>query len=108
MDENAGYQNASQLVTALTQSANAQIAGLTIGAHTIEHILVAYNNLVTGGVTIDDVTITNTTGAALLGATTATAGITVSAIDMVNIIGTAANPASVGSLHASDVQFFHG
>jgi len=111
IDENLGYHSASQLVGGLTNALNAPIAGLTIGANTTEHILVAYQNANfnpnPGEVTIADVTITNT-GAAYAGnGSTASNHITVSAVDMVNIVGTALNPVTLGSLNSHDIQFLH-
>ena len=103
-----GYQNAAQLVKALTTADEGDIGGLFIAAHTVEHILVAYNNTVTGGVTIDDVTLTNTTNGTITDTAPLTGGLNVSAVDMVNIVGTAVNPVSLGNLSPHDVQFFHG
>lgn len=101
-----GYQNAAQLVKALTNANGGDIGGLDFGALTTEHFLLAYNNTVTGGVTIDDVTVTNTTTHDIF--VTSTAGLVVTAVDMVNIVGTAANPVTVGNLSSHDVQFLHG
>ena len=102
----AGYQNAAQLVKALTTADEGDIGGLTFKANSVEHVLIAYNNTVTGGVTIDDVTFVNTTGSTITD--TAHSGLIVTAVDMVNIIGTAANPATVGNLSPHNIEFLHG
>jgi hypothetical protein len=111
----AGYSNAAQLAKALATYSQGAIGGIDIAAHTTEHILVAYNNNVTGGVTIDDVTLVNTTnshmyntaGGTNINGTGFGAGLTVIAVDMVNIVGTTANPVSVGNLDPHNIQFFH-
>ena len=107
------YANAAQLVKGLTTANVGDIGGLTIGAHATEHVLIAYDNSVTGGVTIDDVTITNTSNTnfvslVLGGAVTSNSVLEISAVDMVNIVGTAANPVTLGNLGNHNVEFFHG
>ena len=105
LDGLAGYQNASQLAQALQNADGGDIGGLFIAGKTTEHLLIAYNNTVTGGVTIDDVTLTNI---GLRTATTTSAnGVEVSAVDVVDLVGTAANPATIGSL-LHNIYFLHG
>ncbi len=109
----SGYQNAAQLAKALSDLSQGAI-GFVVAKDTQEHVLVAYNNTVTGGVTIDDVTITNTNSYAITttagghGFSLSGAGVYITAVDMVNIVGTAANPATIGNLDPHNIQFFHG
>ncbi len=110
LDSISAYANAAKLVTALTTSTVGDInfAADALGAHSTEHLLIAYQvaGAATPTVNIADVTITNTTGAALAGFDTATtAGITVSAIDLIHVTGTATNTAVLGQLVGHNVYF---
>jgi hypothetical protein len=107
LDGLAGYQNASQLVQALSSPDGGDIGfGTGIAGKTTEHLLIAYNNTLTGGVTIDDVTITNTNKG--LAFSTSASGVEISAVDVVQLDGGASNPvATVGSL-LHNIYFLHG
>ena len=107
LDGLAGYQNASQLAQALSNADGGDIGFVTgIAAKTTEHMLIAYNNTLAGGVTIDDVTITNISGSSQ--SATSASGVHISAVDLVQLDGGASNPvATVGSL-LHNVYFLHG
>jgi len=107
LDGLAGYQNANQLVQALSNADGGDIGFIVpIAGHTTEHLLIAYNNTAKGGVTIDDVTITNTNAFGVFA--TSAPGVQVSAVDMVQIDGGSSNPvATIGSL-LHNIDFFHG
>jgi hypothetical protein len=106
LDGLAGYQNASQLAQALSNADGGDIGFFVpIAGKTTEHLLIAYNNTVKGGVTIDDVTITNTNAFGAIA--TSQAGVHVSAVDILQIDGGTANPvATVGSL-LHNIDLFH-
>jgi hypothetical protein len=108
LDGIANYASAQYLVQALQQSnvGNIVVGGL-LTAGSEEHVLVAYNS--GNGVNIADVTIQNISGSTqgFLGLNTAdTTHLKVSAIDLVDITGTAThNDVSLGNITAHNLFF---
>lgn len=106
LDGIANYASATYLQQALTTY---NVGDITFGGSltngSIEHELVAYNS--GNGFNIADVTITNNTGHALIGfVNTAQTGVTVSAIDLVDVTGTAThNDVSIGNLTSHNLFF---
>ncbi len=89
LDTIGDYNNAGQLVKALTQVTVGNISlDQTLGAHNMEHLLIAYEVSGGTGVNIADVTIINTTGTAIGGfVDTANPKVSVSAVDLIDIVG---------------------
>jgi len=101
IDTNGPFANTAQLVTSLTGNGSIQFVNETLGAHGIEHILIAYQG--SDGAHIADLKLTNTTGGALGGGgglTTNTAGLTVQATDLIDLVGV-----QVEQLHNSNFHF---
>jgi len=101
IDTNGNFANTAQLVTSLTGNGSIQFVNETLGAHGIEHILIAYQG--SDGAHIADLKLTNTTAAPLTapgGLTTNTAGLTVQATDLIDLVGV-----QVQQLHNSNFHF---
>jgi len=107
LDSNASYANASQLVTGLTGNGAINFGdlfgGATLAAGSVAHVLIAYGNT-SSGVTIDDLTLTNTTnhtlGSSISGLNTNTTGLAVSAVDDITVTGV-----SLAQLHDHNFHF---
>ncbi len=116
LDSIGAYANAAQLVTALQTLTTGDIkftqGATAFNAGDVEHVLIAYekaggSSLGTSQVNIADVTFhavaTQVSGATWDSANTA--AVTVSAIDLVDLVGTATTGVNLANLHPHNVWF---